>query len=57
MTKLRVEIESLTWNHIPSVHRIFVLDEAKAIHQLDLCNFAGMGGEVVLDIGLCSCFE
>lgn len=46
----------LTWDNVSSVHRIFVLDEAKAVHELDLGNLAGaMGVEVVLNIGLGSC--
>ncbi len=43
----------LTWNDIASIHRILVLDEAEAVHKLDLSDLASaMGGEVVLDIGL-----
>lgn len=42
-----------SWDHITRVHGIFVLDEAKAIHELDLGNLAGaMGVEVVLNVGL-----
>lgn len=42
----------LTWNHIPGVHGILVLNETKAIHELDLRDLAGsVGREVRLDIG------
>lgn len=45
-----------TWNDITCVHGILVLDEAEAIHELDLGDFAGaMGVEVVLNVGLGSC--
>ena len=41
--------------HIARIHGVLVLDEAEAIHELDLRNFAGaMGVEVILNIGLCS---
>lgn len=44
----------LTWNDVARVHGILIFDEAKAIHQLDLCDLASaMGTEVSLDIGLC----
>jgi hypothetical protein len=43
----------LTWNHIPGVHGILVLNETKAIHELDLGDLTGtVGREVRLDIGL-----
>lgn len=43
----------LTRDNIARVHVVLVLDEAKAIHELDLGNLAGaMGVEVVLNIGL-----
>ncbi len=43
----------LTWNNVPGVHGILVLDEAKAVHKLDFGNLAGpVGSEVSLDIGL-----
>jgi hypothetical protein len=42
-----------TRHDIARVHRIFVLDEAKAVHKLDLGDLASaMGVEVVLNIGL-----
>ena len=45
-----------TRHDIARVHVVFVLDEAEAIHELDLGNLAGaMGVEVVLNIGLGSC--
>ena len=45
----------LTWNDIASIHGILVLNEAEAIHKLDLGDLAGaMGVEVVLNIGLSS---
>ena len=45
-----------TWHDIARVHRVFVLDEAEAIHQLDLGDLTrAMGVEMVLNIGLCSC--
>lgn len=38
---------------VTCVHCIFVLDEAKAVHELDLGDLASaMGVEVVLNIGL-----
>ena len=40
-----------TWNNVPSIHCIFILNETKAIHQFDLCDLAGaMGAEIVFDI-------
>jgi hypothetical protein len=43
----------LTWHNIPRIHGILVLDEAEAVHELDLCDLTGaMGREVSLDIGL-----
>lgn len=42
-----------TRHDITRVHRIFVLDEAKAVHKLDLGDLASaMSVEVVLNIGL-----
>jgi len=42
-----------TWNDVTRVHGIFVLDEAKAIHELNLGDLASaMGVEVILNIGL-----
>jgi len=41
----------LTWNDVTRVHGIFVLNEAKAVHQLDLSDLAGaMGLKVCLDV-------
>lgn len=43
----------LTRNDVTRVHGVLVLDEAKAVHELDLGDFAGtMRLEVRLDIGL-----
>lgn len=40
-------------NDIARIHRILVLDEAEAIHELDLCDLSGaMGRKVRLDISL-----
>lgn len=45
--------ELLTGNDIACIHCILVLDEAEAIHELDLGDFASaMGLEMGLDIGL-----
>ena len=42
-----------TRHDVTRVHCIFVLDEAKAVHELDLGDLASaMGVEVVLNIGL-----
>jgi hypothetical protein len=42
-----------TWHNIPGVHGILVLDEAEAVHELDLGDLTGaMFREVSLDIGL-----
>lgn len=43
-----------TWNNIASIHRVFVLDEAKAVHELDfLDSTSSMRTEMILDILLC----
>jgi hypothetical protein len=43
----------LTWDNVPGVHGILVLDETEAIHELDLGDLASaVRGEVRLDIGL-----
>lgn len=48
----------LTRDDVSGIHRILVLDEAEAVHQLHLCNFSGaMSRKVSLDIGLGSCRE
>jgi hypothetical protein len=45
-----------TRNNIAGVHGILVFDEAEAIHELDLGDFAGtMGRKVRLNIGLGDC--
>jgi len=45
------ECSALTRNNISRVHRVFVLDEAEAIHDLDLCNFGrAMRAEVIFDV-------
>lgn len=42
-----------TGHDVARVHRIFVLDEAKAVHEFDLGDLASaMSVEVVLNIGL-----
>lgn len=45
----------LTRNHIPSIQCIIVLDEAEAIHELDLGNVSSTILEVVLDVFLGDC--
>lgn len=43
----------LTRNDVTRVHGILVLDEAEAVHELDLRDLAGaMGAEVSLDLSL-----
>lgn len=45
-----------TWDDVTGIHWILVLNEAKAVHDLDLLNNSGaVSGEVVLDIFLGSC--
>lgn len=40
-------------NDVTRIHRVFVLDEAEAVHELDLCDLAGaVSLKVGLDIGL-----
>lgn len=42
-----------TRNDVASIHGVLVLDEAEAIHELDLGDLAGaMAGKVSLDVGL-----
>ena len=42
---------ALTRNDIFSIHGIFILDEAEAIHELDLLDGASaMSGEVFFDV-------
>lgn len=46
-------IRTHTRNNITRVHRITVLDETKAVHELDLRNLAGaMLLEMFFDVGL-----
>lgn len=46
----------LTGDDIPRVHGILVFEEAKSVHELDLCNLAGaMGGKVICDILFSGC--
>jgi hypothetical protein len=45
---------------VTGIHSIFILDEAEAVHQLDLRNLTGaMGTEVFLDVlfGDCKSFD
>lgn len=43
----------LTRNNVARIHGILILNEAEAIHELDLRDLAGaMGTEVSLDLGL-----
>lgn len=44
-------LEKHTWDNVPRIHRIFIFNETKSVHQLDLCDFAGaMGAEILFDI-------
>lgn len=46
----------LTRNNVSGIHGIFVFDEAKPVHEFDLCNFSSaMRGKVRLNLGLGSC--
>jgi len=39
------------WHNISRIHRIFIFDETKPIHELNLCDFASsMCAEVVFNI-------
>ena len=52
MTSVKLELK-LTRHHISRIHRIVILNESKAIHELHLGNVASaMGLEVFLDIFL-----
>jgi hypothetical protein len=43
--------KKLTGNNVAGVQGIFVLDETKAAHQLNLCDLAGaMGAKMFFDI-------
>ena len=47
------EIHNLTRHDIARIHGVLVLDEAEAVHELDLRDLAGsMCGEVLLDVTL-----
>lgn len=51
--ELRSRQTQLTRNDIASIHRVLILDEAKAVHHLDLSDLPGaMGREVGFDVGL-----
>jgi hypothetical protein len=53
--KGEVRWQQHTRDHVAGIRGVFVLDEAEAIHQFDLHDFAGaMGGEVGFNVGLCS---
>jgi hypothetical protein len=42
-----------TWNHVSRIHSILVLDEAEAVHELDLGDFAcAVGSKMRFDIVL-----
>jgi len=46
------------WNDVTRIHGIFILNEAEAIHELDLGDLpSAMGREVILDILLGGCKE
>jgi len=50
---VRTRDKRLTGNDVAGVHGVFVLDEAEAVHELDLGDLtSSMAGEVVLDVGL-----
>jgi hypothetical protein len=50
---VRTRDKRLTGNDVACVHAVFVLDEAEAVHELDLGDLtSSMAGEVVLDVGL-----
>lgn len=43
----------ITRNHISSIHGILILDESKAVHELDLLDCTGaMSGEMGLNVSL-----
>lgn len=44
-------VDGLTRHHITGVHSVFIFNEAKAVHQLDVGNLPrSVGVEVILDI-------
>jgi hypothetical protein len=48
--------DKLTWDNVPSVHSVLVLDETEAIHEFDFGDFAStMRGKMRLDVSLSSC--
>lgn len=52
----RCDITGRTRHDVASIHCIFILDEAEAIHQLDLGDLTrAMGAEVFLDVVLGRC--
>lgn len=51
-TSFRDLRDALTRNYILSIHRIFIFDETKALHELDLRDSSrAMLAEMLLDIG------
>ena len=49
------ELCQLTWNDVLRVHGIIILNEAEAIHELDLGDVASPFLEMILDIFLGDC--
>ena len=50
-TRGQARWQSLTWHDITRIHCIFVFDETKAIHELNLGDFASsMCAEVIFNI-------
>lgn len=48
-----IDRAKLTWNNIASIHSILILNEAEAVHELNLCDLASsMSLEVSLNICL-----
>jgi hypothetical protein len=44
---------SPTWNYVSSIHGIIILDEAEAVHELDLDDLSSaMLGKVGFNVGL-----
>lgn len=51
--RLRTGVHDLTWNDVTRVHSVFVLNEAKSVHELDLSDFASsMSLKVGLNLSL-----
>jgi len=43
--------EGLTWDNVSSIQRIFILNETKAIHNLDVGNLASaLAVEVIFNV-------